>query len=176
MELHMAMRSRVFGAVSTAVIVFIVIAAFTSCGFGPMFYDMIFGGEGDEIQTYALEVTVRYNGYHTINSYYPLYIAAFGLYFEGEEPDLVFLSSPIVSNIGSYTFTGLEELAYGVIVFIDDFYNDEYPTEGEVYQFYDMKDQYEGPDEIYLDQDMSVNISLNDDFSWYDTGGGKIAD
>ena len=164
----MVKKSRIFSLFLTAVIVVIVATAFTSCGFGPMFYDMLFGGEGDEVQTYTLEVSTRYTGtYYSISSSTPLFIAVFGFYFNGDEPGLIYLSSPIVSDIGSYSFTGLEELAYGVLVFID-FDSNEYPTNGDIYQFYNGKSQMDGPDEIYLNHDDAVTIVMDDAFQWSD--------
>ena len=163
----MVKKSRIFSLFLTAVIVVIVSTAFTSCGFGPMFYDMVFGGEGDEVQTYTLEVSTHYTGSYFISSSTPLFITVFGFYFNGDEPDLVYMSSPIVSDIGSYSFTGLEELAYGVLVFID-FDSNEYPTNGDIYQFYNGKSQMDGPDEIYLNHDDAVTIVMDDAFQWSD--------
>jgi hypothetical protein len=166
----MVKKRRIFSLFMTSVILVALATAFTSCGFGPMFYDMVFGGKGDEVRTYTLEVSVRYTGFYTIDSATPLFIAAFGLYFDGDEPDIVYLGGPILSDVGSYSFTGLEELAYGVLVFID-FDSNEYPTDGDIYQFYNWKSQMDGPDEIYLDQNESLSMLFDDSFVWSDSGG-----
>jgi len=162
----MVTKCGMFKIVSSAVILVIIIAAFTSCGFAPMLYDLIVGGKGGAIQTYTLDVRVHYTGmYYYPSSTTPLFIAVFGYYFDGDEPDIVYMSDPIVTESGRYSFAGLEELSYGVLVFID-FDQNNYPTNGDIFQFYNGK--AEDPDEIYLDHDDSVSITLDDSFMWYE--------
>jgi hypothetical protein len=161
----MAMKSRIVSVISMGLICMVVAFSFTSCGFGTMLYDLIAGGKGDEVPTYTLEVYVRYTGCYEISYETPLLIAAFGYPFEGEEPDLVYMSSPIISKNGSYSFTGLDERSYGILVFID-FDGDAYPSDGDIYQFYNGKSESEGPDELYLVQDESLSIILDDRYTW----------
>lgn len=161
----MGMRSRIISVISAAFICMVVAAAFTSCGFGTMLYDLIAGGKGDEVKTYTLEVNVRYVGNYSVSYDTPLLIAAFGYYFNGPEPDLVYMSSPIASKSGSYSFAGLDERSYGILVFID-FDGDAYPSDGDIYQFYNGRSESEGPDELYLAQNESVSITLDDGFVW----------
>jgi len=135
----------------------------TSCV--ALIYDAVQGGQKSSGETHTLTVDYNYSGSRTISSTTPMYIASFGYYFTGDDPDLVYMSDPLTRYSGSWVFSALEEMSYGVIAFIDENDNCE-PDFGEVYQFYNGKD-YE-PDEIFLNSTQTVTVSLTDDYEWFD--------
>jgi hypothetical protein len=48
-----------------------------------------------------------------------------------------------------------------------DFDGDVYPSDGDIYLFYDNKDQ--DPDEIYLTYNGSITITMDDSYVWYNS-------
>jgi hypothetical protein len=149
-------RYRVF------LIVAILLASLMLTSCVALLYDLIEGGN-KSASKYSITVNYLYSGIYSVSTSSPLYIAVFGYYFSGNEPDIVYPSSPLTSPSGSYTFSDLEELSYGVIMFLD-FNMDGSPSTGEPYEFYDNVG--DNPSEIYLYSDLSVDVSLDDTYMW----------
>jgi hypothetical protein len=133
---------------------------FASCG-APLF-DLA-GGSQKSASTRSITVHYQYGGCRYISPYSPLYAAVFGHDFTGDEPDLVFLSPPLVSPSGTCTFTGLQKLEYGLLLFVDC-NRDGNPSTGEPYEFYD--NAADNPAGIFLDSDKSVSVSFDDAYTW----------
>jgi hypothetical protein len=149
-------RNKVFLIVT----ILLVSLMLTSCG--ALLYDIIEGGNRSA-QKYSITVNYLYSGSSPVSSSSPLYVTVFGYY--GNEPDIVYSSTPLTSPSGSCTFSDLEELSYGVLVFLD-YTMDGGPSTGEPYEFYD--DVGDNPSEIYLDSNLSVRVDFDDTYSWVD--------
>jgi len=146
------------------VVVLTVMSLFlTSCV--ALIYDAVQGWEKGSGETHTLTVNYNYSGTRSISSSTPLYIAAFGYYFTGDDPDPVYASDPITQYSGTCEFPDLDEISYGVIAFVDENYNAE-PDFGEVYQFYNAKDL--DPDEIFLNTSQTITVNLTDSYTWFD--------
>lgn len=161
-EIGLRKHSQVWFAL--CVVIITVMSLFlTSCV--ALIYDAVQGGQKSSGETHTLTVNYTYSGSRTISSSTPIYVASFGYYFTGDEPDLVYTSDPLTQYSGTCVFSDLEEMSYGVIVFIDDNYNGE-PDFGEVYQFYNAKES--DPDEISLNSAQTITVALTDAYTWFD--------
>jgi len=143
-------------------IILTVLLSFTITSCGAIIYDLIEGGGKGYDEKFSITVSVTYTGDSPVS---PIYIAVFEYYFDGNEPDLVYVSDPLLSTSGSYTFNDLEEMSYGVLVFLDRDSNNE-PSTGDVYEFY--YDREYDPDEIYLNYNSSISMSFDDTWTWVD--------
>lgn len=161
-EIGLKKHSQVWFAL--CVVVLAVMSLFlTSCV--ALIYDAVQGGQKSSGETHTLTVNYTYSGSRTISSSTPLYIASFGYYFTGDEPDLVYTSGPLIQYSGACAFSDLEEMSYGVITFVDENSNGE-PDFGEVYQFYNAKES--DPDEIFLNSTQTITVYLTDAYTWFD--------
>jgi hypothetical protein len=146
------------------VVIFMVMSLFlTSCV--ALIYDAVQGWEKGSGETHTLTVNYNYSGSRSISSSTPLYIASFGYDFTGDDPDLVYVSDPLTQHSGTCEFPDLDEMSYGVLVFVDENSNAE-PDFGEVYQFYNETDL--DPDEIFLNASQAITVDLTDSYIWFD--------
>jgi hypothetical protein len=146
-------------------IILTVLLSFTITSCGAIIYDLIEGGGKGSGEKCSITVSVTYTGDYPVSSAFPIYIAVFEYYFNGNEPDLVYVSDPLLSTSGSYAFNDLEEMSYGVLVFLDRDSNNE-PSTGDVYEFY--YDREYDPDEIYLNYYSNLTMSFDDTWVWVD--------
>lgn len=142
-------------------ITIIVTFGFSSCGY--MLYDLINGETKGGDLKHSIHVDVQYSGARSLTTTNAMYIIVYGYDFSGSEPNIVYSSDQILSNSGSYSFDELEEMSYGVIVFIDAD-GDYNLSGGDVYQFYNGKEH--DPDEIVLDSDREIDMFLDDSYYW----------
>jgi hypothetical protein len=133
----------------------------SSCGY--LLYDLIEGGDSKSSEKYSINVNLWYSGSYPVGTAEPMYSIVYGFYFEGFEPDLVYVSDPITSSYGSHSFSELEKMSYGILVFID-LDGNYMPSYGDIYQFYNNTDY--DPDEIYLNSDKDFDIFLYDSYTW----------
>jgi hypothetical protein len=146
---------------SFILITIIVAFGFSSCGY--MLYDLINGGTKGGDLKHSIRVNVQYSGARSLTTTNAMYIIVYEYDFSGSEPDIVYSSDPILSSSGSYTFDQLEEMSYGVVVFID-VDGDYNLSGGDVYQFYNGTDY--DPDEIVLESDREIDMFLDDSYLW----------